>query len=202
MKTLKPFLLLLIFALSACKEEANNAICADQPITDQTISVLPLGDSRVEGDVAADGHESYRYYLWKQFNEQSWDINFVGSRRDGRGYPNVGNACFDQDHEGTGGEVTEGLLATIESVRFDPTPQIALLGIGGNDLLDLMLPTRNGAGEHPEHHCTPASRLSGNNDLCRTNCSCPVRNNDGLLYTNFGYLPRGYFKSCCQHKYC
>jgi len=26
MKTLKPFLLLLIFALSACKEEANNAI--------------------------------------------------------------------------------------------------------------------------------------------------------------------------------
>lgn len=132
------FFILLLFW--GCDQNSESFVCDDNPVTPQTLTILTLGDSRVEGDPSGEEYESYRYYLWSTFQEQNWDVDFVGTRRSNREYSNVNGRCFDQDHEGTGGEVTSGILNTIEREQFSPTPKIALLGIGGNDLLDGQLP--------------------------------------------------------------
>jgi hypothetical protein len=140
MNTQRAWLLLFLLPLliTACDENGPSD-CTVPEISDQTIFVLPVGDSRVEGDDAPNGFESYRYYLWWQLQENNWDVDFVGSRRSGKEYPPLQDTCFDRDHEGLGGEVTAGALATLEQNTYDPAPDVVLVGIGGNDLLDLEL---------------------------------------------------------------
>lgn len=128
------FLWLSLVIFISCREDSE-LVCEPPPITGQSLRILPLGDSRVEGDPSPDGYQSYRYYLWRTFQQQNWSIDFIGSKQSERTYPPVQNTCFDLDHEGTGGEVTAGILSTVENIDYDPAPDIVLLGIGGNDLL-------------------------------------------------------------------
>ena len=104
------------------------------PTSENTISILPLGDSRVEG--ARPNFESYRFELWKNLIANNWSIDFVGTRVDEGNYNRFIGQDFDRDHEGTGGATTDDILATLERIRTDNPPAVVLLGIGGNDLTD------------------------------------------------------------------
>lgn len=97
-------------------------------------SILPLGDSRVEG--ARPEFESYRYELWKLMVDKDWKFDLVGTRTDPAGYPSFQDKSFDTDHMGTGGATTEDILQQIqEQITNQNAPDVVLLGIGGNDLL-------------------------------------------------------------------
>lgn len=123
------FALLLLFALSSCNDRVE-----PEPADPNALKVLPLGDSRVEG--ARGTHESYRYELWKQFKGNGWNVDFIGSRADEGTYPEFESTSFDVDHEGTGGAKTSDIIETLEAVQFSAAPEVVLLGIGGNDLLE------------------------------------------------------------------
>ncbi len=133
MKTLHVTLLVLFFGMVAvgCKEKDD---CPPHATTAATIEILPLGDSRVDGDPG--NYPSYRYELWKNLVEGQWDTDFIGTRTDVGEYNRVEGRCFDNEHEGTGGATTTDILMTLRSVQFEKTPEVALVGIGGNDLLD------------------------------------------------------------------
>ena len=105
------------------------------PVLEGELSILPLGDSRVEG--ARPVYESYRYELWKNLVEGNYDIDFVGPERDDASYPEFMGLRFDEDHAGIGGDRTTDVLRRLEEVleNVPEPPQVVLLGIGGNDLL-------------------------------------------------------------------
>ena len=103
--------------------------------------ILLLGDSRVEGDRPT--YESYRYELWKNLIDNEWMFDFVGTRSDGANYDDYAGQTFDVDHEGTGGATTTDILNTLNSYQNDPNSPsfgVVLLGIGGNDLLQMSDP--------------------------------------------------------------
>ncbi|MEO0898280.1 MAG: GDSL-type esterase/lipase family protein [Bacteroidota bacterium] len=122
---------LVLSLMFACEPEVVGPNPSNSP---STIEILPLGDSRVEGFRPV--HESYRYDLWKNLVENDWDIDFIGSRKDEGTYPEVNGRSFDPDHQSLGGEMTTGLLETLNDIEFQQVPDVALLGIGGNDLTD------------------------------------------------------------------
>lgn len=123
------FILVACIGLVACEKEATINL---PPVQENVLSILPLGDSRVEG--GRPDFESYRYELWKNLIANDWSIDFVGTRTDEGNYPNFNNQAFDTDHEGTGGAQTNDILETLAKIGTDNIPQIVLLGIGGNDL--------------------------------------------------------------------
>lgn len=128
--SLFPFYMLLLFLL-ACKEED---IRPNVEVKQNVLSILPLGDSRVQG--ARPEFESYRFELWKKLVENNWQVDFVGSRRDEATYPSVMGQSFDNDHEGTGGATTGDIIQTLDRLPASFAPEVVLLGIGGNDLID------------------------------------------------------------------
>ena len=125
------FIWVAFIGLVACEKEA---IINLPPTQENVLSILPLGDSRVEG--ARPEYESYRYELWKNLVANDWSIDLVGTRKDEGHYANFNNLSFDADHEGTGGAQTSDILTTLAKIGSENIPQVILLGIGGNDLLD------------------------------------------------------------------
>ncbi|MEL7533972.1 MAG: SGNH/GDSL hydrolase family protein [Bacteroidota bacterium] len=125
-------LLLAIFVITtlSCREEN----CTPQTTADTAIRILPLGDSRVEG--ATPDFDSYRYELWKLLTQNAWETDFVGSREDDYPYAEVDGKCFDKEHEGSGGAMTGDIIKTLQSLKLEKEADVALLGIGGNDLVD------------------------------------------------------------------
>ncbi len=129
-----------IIALLSCGEDDTPSPapsvdnCTELTITATTLEVLPLGDSRVEGDRPL--YESYRYELWKLLIDNQWDVDYIGSRSDNADYPSFQDFCFDTDHEGTSGATTLDILDILSQTSFARNPDVVLLGIGGNDLLD------------------------------------------------------------------
>jgi lysophospholipase L1-like esterase len=80
-------------------------------------------------------HESYRAYLWEHMFFSQWSFEFVGSRVDSDFYPGMLGLLFDRDHEGVSGIQTQGVLDNLENtLSVSPTPDVVLLGLGGNDL--------------------------------------------------------------------
>lgn len=133
---MKPYIILGLFlpfflGLNGCKDK--EVICPTTANTASTIEIMPLGDSRVEG---ADSHESYRYELWKRLVQNNWDFDFIGSRMDERNYEQVSSLRFDCHHASEGGATTTTVLEILRNEPVDQTPEVALLGIGGNDLLE------------------------------------------------------------------
>ncbi len=129
-------LVAFLFSLIACEKE-NDIQPSDLVINniENTISILPLGDSRVEGN--RPNFESYRYELWKKLVAQDLNIDFVGTRLDDNNYPDFMGQSFDRDHQGTGGAETSDIFHFVNNLKIDATlPSIVLLGIGGNDLTD------------------------------------------------------------------
>ncbi|MCI4671161.1 MAG: GDSL-type esterase/lipase family protein [Bacteroidia bacterium] len=126
-------LALLTFSLYSCDNRGQED-CLPANTSAASLQVLPLGDSRVEGHPTL--YNSYRYELWKLLISDNWDVDFIGSRTDEREEASVNGICFDTDHEGTGGEVSAGILNTLQILTLQQEPDIVLLGIGGNDLAD------------------------------------------------------------------
>lgn len=129
----------LVFTTS-CKDNgttSNNESDTSTPCTKkvantETVKILPLGDSRVEG--ASPLFESYRYPLWKLLVNADWNFDFIGTRTELTVRPPLKNYCYDNDHEGTSGDKTVDVLNLLENVTFSDTPDVILLCIGGNDL--------------------------------------------------------------------
>lgn len=82
-------------------------------------------------------YESYRYELWKQLVNAGHNFDFIGTQVDDQNYEEVNGLSFDREHEGIGGIETAGVLANLPEVLLGiDAPDIVLLCIGGNDLLD------------------------------------------------------------------
>lgn len=103
------------------------------------LNILTLGDSRVEG--ARPHFESYRFEFWKLMVENGWTVNMIGPLEDEARYPRVSGQRFDGDHAGVGGFRTSDVLEHLEEALEEiETPNVVLLGIGGNDLLGSRTP--------------------------------------------------------------
>ncbi len=126
------FLLLLLLTIYSCD--------SDDPVTPDTSvnQILPIGDSRVDG--ARPAFESYRYELWKLLVDAEVEFDLVGPYSDADhvgGYADYQGKSFDDDHAGVVSFQTEDVLRTMNLILLSsPQPDIVLLGIGGNDLLN------------------------------------------------------------------
>ena len=84
-----------------------------------------------------DSYESYRYELWKNLVDNNYNFDFVGRQKDYGNYEEYLGQEFDNDHEGAGGYESEDVLDDIDDILAAiSSPDIILLSIGGNDLLD------------------------------------------------------------------
>ena len=129
-------LCIVIGLLSGCASNVGNSDATVPANTSEnTLKILPLGDSRVEG--SRPEFESYRYELWKLLIVNGWDVDFVGPFRDTANYPSVDNRNFDPDHAGVGGATSSDVLENLPTaLSSTDIPDVVLLGIGGNDLLE------------------------------------------------------------------
>ena len=124
--------------LFSCSCESNPEGTPDLPSDPNTIKIMPLGASRVEG--ARPDFESYRHELWKLMVDRGWSIDLIGTVDDEASYPSHSNSSFDNDHEGRGGWTSGQTLAGINSwLQSAGTPDIVLFSSpGGNDALTNM----------------------------------------------------------------
>lgn len=84
-----------------------------------------------------ESYESYRYELWKNLVDNNYNFDFVGRQKDYGTYEEYLGLEFDNDHEGAGGYESEDVLDNIDEILTAiSSPDIVLLSIGGNDLLD------------------------------------------------------------------
>ena len=84
-----------------------------------------------------ESYESYRYELWKNLVDNNYNFDFVGRQKDYGTYEEYLGVEFDNDHEGAGGYESEDVLDNIDEILTAiSSPDIVLLSIGGNDLLD------------------------------------------------------------------
>ena len=125
--------------LLACNGSDNVIHSTDSTILEEDVenpsyTILPLGDSRVEG--ATFNSVSYRYDLWRHLVNDRWDFDFIGTQFDHSSYPVLLGKTFDPDHQGIGGFRTQDILDRIDEFLEElGAPDIVLLGIGGNDLV-------------------------------------------------------------------
>ncbi len=98
--------------------------CEDPP--EAGIRIMPLGDSITDGYYFPGG---YRIDLEDQLVEAGLDIDFVGSLVNGP--PELD----DQDHEGHSGWRIDQIAAEIDGWLEASQPEIVLLMIGSNDVL-------------------------------------------------------------------
>ena len=99
-------------------------------------------------------YESYRYELWKNLVDNNYNFDFIGREKDFGTYPLYAGLEFDNDHEGSGGFQSEDVLANIDEILTTiANPNIVLLCIGGNDLLD--------GGNHPSEPIENIAKLIG-----------------------------------------
>ena len=92
---------------------------------------MPLGDSITQGvndTLPPGGYPGYRAPLWNQLVLDGFNIDFVGSLVDGP-------FSIDRNHEGHGGFRIDQILANINSYLTSAGPDVILLHIGTNDLV-------------------------------------------------------------------
>lgn len=91
------------------------------------IRIMPLGDSITDGANVPGG---YRIELWRRLvNQDRLAIDFVGSLRNGPA------SLGDPDHEGHSGWRIDELTAAVDGWLARYQPEIVLLMIGTNDML-------------------------------------------------------------------
>jgi lysophospholipase L1-like esterase len=90
-----------------------------------TPRIMPLGDSITFGDGSSHGG-GYRRDLWHALANAGYDVDFVGSERDG--------ALPDPDHEGHPGWEIDDITEQVVGWLIVWRPTVVLLHIGTNDL--------------------------------------------------------------------
>lgn len=69
--------------------------------------------------------------------EASFSVNMIGPLKDPGHYPKLGSLSFDPDHAGVGGFKTTDVLKHLHVVLdSEEMPDVILVGIGGNDLIE------------------------------------------------------------------
>src|SRR5437660_1318785 len=86
---------------------------------------MPLGDSITFGEGSSHGG-GYRRDLWHVLADAGYDVDFVGSERDG--------ALPDPDHEGHSGWEIDDIAERVVGWLTEWRPTVVLLHIGTNDL--------------------------------------------------------------------
>ena len=71
------------------------------------------------------------YYLWNLLRNGGYNVDFVGSTTD----PTFTAFVFDQDHDGYSGHTTARLASDMDRILAISAPDIVLLDIGTNDVL-------------------------------------------------------------------
>jgi lysophospholipase L1-like esterase len=92
------------------------------------INIMPLGDSITQGIHIDSKNTSYRRELYKLLKYNDFEIDFVGSMKNGS------ISDFDKDHEGHGGWHANQLQDSIYNWLIKNPADIILLHIGTNDL--------------------------------------------------------------------
>ena len=98
------------------------------PGTGKTIKIMPVGDSCTEGMGDPD-MGGYRTELYRLYTEAGLSIDFVGSNRRGP------NSLPDKDNEGHSGWTIPQIASNIDNWLNTYNPDVVLLWIGGNDVL-------------------------------------------------------------------
>ncbi|MBE3560842.1 MAG: SGNH hydrolase [Ktedonobacteraceae bacterium] len=96
------------------------------------VRILPLGDSLTAGVTGGDPagyHGGYRLRLWEDCKAAGWNIHFVGSTDSGPAN------LPDRAHEGHPGWRTDQISSRVVGWLKRYQPQIILLHIGTNDLI-------------------------------------------------------------------
>ena len=99
------------------------------------VKIMPLGDSITSGTTA---WASYRYWLYKDLVARHWTVNFVGSIHGQLHTGDAPPACcqdFDWDHEGHSGYRVDNIIPLLPSWLALNRPDIVLLHLGTNDIL-------------------------------------------------------------------
>ena len=123
---------LTVFFLALVVVACAGAIAVGTEHADASVKIAPLGDSITRGGLEPDSpYPSYRYYLWTMLRNGGYDVDFVGSTTE----PNFQKVVFDQDHDGYSGYTTELLANDMDRILMSYTPDIVLLYIGTNDVL-------------------------------------------------------------------
>jgi len=109
------------------------AAMAAVPVAADALRVLPVGDSRVEGEAGV--HARWRVPLWQALVARGCAVDFLGPFRSPP--PNGPNgAGFDADHASAGGAGVRDALDALPGILADgPVPDVVIVAIGGNDLL-------------------------------------------------------------------
>lgn len=123
---------ILFIITNACKKD-DESTPKQENISKNKI--LPLGASRVEG--ARPQYESFRYELWKDLKENSFEFDLIGTQTDDASYPVFGSDSFDNDHEGRGGWTSGEILNKLGDWlnQTGPADIVLLSSPGGNDAL-------------------------------------------------------------------
>lgn len=96
-----------------------------------------ISSCKKDSEQENDSYESYRYELWKKLVDNNYNFDFVGRQKDYGTYEEYLGEEFDNDHEGAEGHESEDVLDNLEEILAAiSSPDIVLLSIGGNDLLD------------------------------------------------------------------
>ena len=104
-------------------------------INTKKINIMPLGDSITQGIHIDSKNTSYRRELYKLLKYNDFEIDFVGSMKNGS------ISDFDKDHEGHGGWHANQIQDSIYNWLIKNPADIILLHIGTNDLNKEQSPT-------------------------------------------------------------
>ena len=110
------------------------SILREELAAHDAISVMPLGDSITAG-VGSSGKGGYREKLWEKIKEDGWNMLFVGSELNGP------STMADRHNEGHPGWRIDQISNKVESWLQAEHPQIILLHIGTNDIIQGGSPT-------------------------------------------------------------
>ncbi|MBA3937825.1 MAG: cellulose-binding protein [Planctomycetes bacterium] len=94
------------------------------------IRIMPLGDSITQGNTE---HSSWRRPLWITLKAAGFNVDFVGSQREGNGGPSP-QQDFDLDHEGHWGWKASDILSKLDAWAEAAKPDIVLVHLGTNDI--------------------------------------------------------------------
>ncbi len=144
MRILKALKFLAIVSIVYCIHPSARIAHATQDDC-RVLTIMPVGDSRVMGE--RPNFESYRYELWALLVAHNAQFDFVGPFTDRSTYAEVNGRTFDRDHAGSIGYSSYDLLKNLDGFLKGVTPpDVVLLGIGGNDLIETQDSTKKIVG--------------------------------------------------------
>ncbi|MEM7579936.1 MAG: GDSL-type esterase/lipase family protein, partial [Cyanobacteria bacterium P01_A01_bin.80] len=97
------------------------------PASNDTITIMPFGDSITDGYMASDT-AGYRDDLWNTLTSEGYNIDMVGSKSEGAG-------DFDKDHSGYSGYRIDEIANLADGLINTYDPDVVFLMIGTNDIL-------------------------------------------------------------------